>query len=229
MVILYILLGIAALLLLFLLIPAGVDIYYDEKAQITLRYGFIRKRIDQREEEKPKKPAPSKPAAPSKPKPTAQKKPNPAVEFLKELRRSQGFSGLMEFLISLIRMLTSSAYRIVKDISVSHLDLWVVVRGEDAAQTAIQYGELCSVLYPAFGMLCAAKPSRNPRISVTADYEKGETQGVLSVSLRILPLLLLGHLLALAWRFLMLIVKTRSADAQPDTQKKNVSGQAAGR
>lgn len=221
MLALYILLGVVGFLFILLLIPAGVDIFYDEKARVTLRYGPFRKYIRQHKKSKTSKPAAPKSPAKAKTKQPAKAKSNPAGTFLKELYQSEGFSGLMEFLISLIRLLTSSTYIIVKQISVSHLDLLVIVRGEDAAQTATQYGALCGALYPAFGLLCETKPSRDPRISVVADYEKGETQGVLSVSLRILPLFLVGHLLALAWRFLLLVVKVRAGSNQPTAPGKS--------
>lgn len=229
MLALYILLGVIGFLFVLLLIPAGVDVFYDEKAQVTLRYGPFRKYIRQQKKAKPSKPAVPKSPAKAKTKQPTKAKSNPAGAFLKELYQSEGFSGLMEFLISLIRLLTSSTYKIVKQISVSHLDLLVIVRGEDAAQTATQYGALCGVLYPTFGFLCKMKPIRDPRISVVADYEKGETQGVLSVSLRILPLFLVGHLLALAWRFLLLVVKARAGSDQPTAPSQNTLKRSPGR
>ena len=214
MIVLYILLGILALIILLLAVPVGADIHYDNKPAVRLRYGPLGFNLDMEskpKEQKKKKPAAKKPpknkGAPKKKK--EKKPPPPAVQFILDMKDTHGISGLLEFFFGFIRLLTNTGSRLVGIITMPKADLLLVVRGADAAETAITYGQMCAVVYPAFEILCKLKPCRNQRISVVPDYEKGETEGIFAVSLRVVPLLVVKEALALVFRALGHLIKYR--------------------
>ena len=224
MIVLYILLGIFGLLLLLLLIPAGVDVHYEQMAAVRLRYGPLGFGLPGEKKKKKDKPPVEKKAA-AAPVPKKEKEPSSVVEWLQDIRKSRGLSGLLEFFTQLLKIFSRSAGHLVKYITMPRADLCMVVRGEDAAETAVMYGRLCASVYPAFELLCRLKPCRHPRISIVPDYGEGKTEAVLSVSLRIIPLLVVKEGLVLLCRALWTFLKYRPAGAEKAPAKAE---QAAG-
>lgn len=221
MIVLYILFGVLLLLILLLSVPVGADILYENKPFVRLRYGWFGFNLDlesKPKEKKKKKPATrkavAKKTAPKVKKKKEKKPPSPAVQFILDIKDTHGISGLFEFFFGLLRMLTNTGSRIVGLITMPKADLLLIVRGADAAETAVQYGQMCAVVYPAFEVLCKVKPCRNQRVSVVPDYEKGQTEGVFSVSLRIVPILVIKEGVVLVFRALAHLIRYRPAPAQ---------------
>ena len=224
MIVLYILLGLLLLIFLLLCVPVGADIHYENKPAVRLRYGPFGFDLDM--ESKPKEPKKKKPAAKKPPqnKAAAKKKkekkpPSPAVQFILDMKGTHGISGLLEFFFGLLRMLTHTGSRLVGLITMPKADLLLVVRGADAAETAILYGQLCAAVYPAFEVLCKLKPCRQQRISIVPDYEKGETEGIFSVSLRVVPILVVWEVLVLAFRAIGHLLRFKPAAPAADKPK----------
>ncbi len=221
MIFLYIFLGILVLLILLLSVPVGADILYENKPFVRLRYGWFgfNLNLESKPKEKKKKKPTAKKTVAKKTAPKAKKKkekkpPPPAVQFILDIKDTHGISGLFEFFFGLLRMLTNTGSRLVGLITMPKADLLLIVRGADAAETAVQYGQMCAVVYPAFEVLCKVKPCRNQRVSVVPDYEKGQTEGVFSVSLRIVPVMVIKEGVVLIFRALAHLIKYRPASVQ---------------
>ncbi len=65
---------------------------------------------------------------------------------------------------------------IIRKTVIKNLNLNVTVAGEDAAQTAIAYGSVCSLLYPAVAFLKGITTVKKDNITLLCDFEKTSPQ-----------------------------------------------------
>ena len=65
---------------------------------------------------------------------------------------------------------------IIRKTVIKKLNLNVTVAGEDAAQTAITYGSVCSLLYPAVAFLKGITTVKKDNISLLCDFEKASPE-----------------------------------------------------
>ena len=62
--------------------------------------------------------------------------------------KEEGVRAVIEYYLQIGRLLKSAAERLMRAITVDRLYLDVLVASGDAAQTAIDYGKICAVVYP---------------------------------------------------------------------------------
>ncbi len=97
-------------------------------------------------------------------------------------------------LIVLVKMLKSLLLRfkkLLKHTVVKKFNFNITVCGDDAADTAIKYGNVCSVIYPLSTLLCSCVNFKPENISVFSDFYSEETEFNLNfiVSARVIHLL----------------------------------------
>lgn len=80
---------------------------------------------------------------------------------------------------------------ILKTITFTKFDLDVKVGGEDAADVAIDYGEICAGFYPAFGILYSNTNMKEHNVNICADYDADETTVDFSFRLRVSAIILI--------------------------------------
>lgn len=83
---------------------------------------------------------------------------------------------------------------LLRHLQVDRLELWLVVAGEDAAETALLYGEACSVVFPTAAFLQSLKHTHRQYVKVTPGFNAPESsvRFAFDVSIR------LGTLLGIA-------------------------------
>lgn len=147
MTVLYILLGVLGLLLLILLLllflPVYARIRYDGELRVKLWVLGIPITL---------LPAAPKRESPAKEKPVSKKKPSKSKELKKELTasfRRDGVGATLQFLKQLAAIAVKAVGRMLRGVKVDDLHLELMVAGSDPATTAVRYGKVCSVLYPA--------------------------------------------------------------------------------
>jgi hypothetical protein len=84
---------------------------------------------------------------------------------------TKGVLGAVKEMISAFSLLSDAVLRATKGAKVRNLDLQVGITGQDAADAAITYGQVCSVLYPFLGRLSAHVKLVRPHVNVYCDYE----------------------------------------------------------
>ena len=119
----------------------------------------------------------------------------------KEKKKKHLFGGLsplsfLELMSTIVVGMGKSAVTILRRTTFKKFDLDVTVGGEDAAKTALTYGEICSFTYPALGLLHANSKMKNPKVNIFADYEKEKTDVTFS-SVAKIPLIML--VISLLW------------------------------
>lgn len=193
-----------ALLLIVLLLLFRVKLCagYDGEFHLSLRYLFVRYRFRNFENGKDKS---SRNKAPKK-------------------QKKRSIRPFLENFGVYFRFVKNTAGDLLKIVRVDRLELNVVVAEEDAAQTAIVYGEACALIYPATAFLAGLKGSGQQHVSVRPDFtaEEGSVSFgcVLSARLGSLAGVALKRLFLL---FFSLIQTALQNNFAPNRQKGSVS------
>ena len=219
---LMIILIVIAVLVVLLLIPLNVYIDYDGKAvKLWLRYLFVKIPITPKTEKKKKaknSQNPKRPKKVKKPKadttennipkenaekqtestatqgnpkqdpPTPQKKESTAVKLFK----AHGLSGVIEILEEALSIVKNFLNCVLKHIIVKKLTIHIDTGGEDAYHTAMNFGYVCSGVYPLLGMLSALITFKKvPDICIQVDYDRKSSKICLFWHISTRPLFLL--------------------------------------
>lgn len=103
--------------------------------------------------------------------PKAEAKKANIFDFLKQ---KYGFFGAVKKLLALLREMLSHIKVLLRHIKIKKAEIDINVSGGDAAQTAIEYGAICSAAYPLFGFLEACRVVKFKRINIKSDFDGGE-------------------------------------------------------
>lgn len=216
MIVLWILLGLLAVVFLLLLVPVHADVRYREKLELDVRYLFLRRTLLPAPEE----PQAEKAEAPSKEKkPEVQKqKKNPMLEKLARFREAEGLPGLLHLAGDFLRLTGTSAAKIIRRLKIRDFDLYVLTGDEDAAAAAILYGQACAVVYPAAEALFTLTKCRRRRVSVDLDYAVKTPTVQLAADVSIRPLFALFY--GLQYLIGLLPIYQRFSDPRSGAKRK---------
>lgn len=163
---LYILLGIVLLFAIILAIPVKVCVRYKNSFFCRLHIGFVRiilyppqpkkKKAKKKKTEQQQKPAPKK----------EEKKEN---DFLKEL----GLSGVVNLFTKLVELASGVLKDLFVHIIIKSFALSIKVAGNDAADTAVKYGKVCSVVYPLTSALIRSMKYSDYGVDILPDFTEG--------------------------------------------------------
>lgn len=202
----YILLGIAALLCLILFAPVTFRFYYREQPRLIVRVWGVPLHLLPQKEKKPKK---------KKQKEREEKQEETASSFLKSLGdsfRKDGLGATLHWLGRLAGLLKTAAGRMLRAVTVRHLRLELRVPGEDAAATAVHYGQVCAVAYPALTLLYAGMRIKERTVRIGPDFA-GEGGAVLvEVCGHVAVWRLLGAAIGFLCGFLRMYIKDKQEE-----------------
>ena len=218
---LMIILIVIAVLVVLLLIPLNVYIDYDGKTvRLWLRYLFVKIPIMPKPEKKKKTKKFQKPQKPEKvkkpkadvtenknPEENAEKQtqstatqenpkqdpPNPKKEgTAAKLLKAHGLSGVMEILEEALSIVKNFLNCVLTHIIVKKLTIHIDTGGADAYHTAMNFGYVCSGVYPLLGTLSALIIFKEvPDICIQADYDRTNSKICLFWHISARPLFLL--------------------------------------
>ena len=128
------------------------------------------------------------------------------LEKLRRLTGEDSAAGLFDFLRELAVLAAGSLKKLFRHLMIADFSLDVSAGGEDAAETALTYGKLCAVIYPAVSVLVSQAKTKHYGVSVFPDFSEGaQTKAHMEARLRIKPVFLLsagiGFLAKLVWAF----------------------------
>jgi len=190
LLILQITLGVIVLLLLILLLPVHLHVFYHEKLVIRAGVLFINFTLYPRppisEKRKQKK---------AKKEKRKQAKEKEELSRAEEMLRSEGVLAVVHYYIEMTRLIGTALKRLVRTITVDKLILNLIVASDDASDTAVNYGRVCSVIYPAQALIESIVRVKKRDINIKPDFllEKGNVNG--EIRLHVLPVRVLWALL----------------------------------
>jgi len=203
MIVLWIILGV---LLILLFSPLCVTMIYQESFYAKIRFLFLSYTFSP---EKWKEKASQKEEAAKKP---TKKKEN--ADSLgnqskwKNLFKERGLGGMIDLVKKFMEQVTEPIKNLLTHFHIKKLVCEVSVSTEDAAKTAILYGQACAVIYPAVAMLTEAAKVYRFTASVAPNFDEKES----SVNFELKFHVLLIWLLIAAVQTLFLFIKFRKME-----------------
>lgn len=192
MIVLWILLGLLALLLLIMLIPANLSLAYHEGAftaegkwlffRFTL-YPLPEKEAADEQQEKPEKKAAEKPGK-------------------KKDAASRPFMDWLQLINDLLPLLGETLRKSMGAVTLKRCRIQMTVAAEEADQTAIRYGRANALLYTVYAFLSRHIRVREFRANIRQDYlcgPEGERADA-DILLAVCPMVLAGAGFRLLWQ-----------------------------
>lgn len=215
MLALYILLGLVGLLfllvLLALFVPVWARITYDDELRVRVWVLGVPITLLPSEDEPE---AQTKPAEASKP-----AKPSKTKELVGEISRSfkeDGVAATLHYLSELAKVAGQAVGRVLRGITVDKLALELIIADGDADTTAIRYGQVCGVLYPAFTAIAGAVKVRKRDLRIEPNFLMENSTVSADVRLHIWVYRVVGAAI-------MLLVKFMLLKGNQDTDKEEIN------
>ncbi len=177
--------GVFAFLLLILIIPLHMQVSFDGQLSLRLRYLFFTYSLYPRPEKKKKKFKQKK----------VKKKKEIELSRTEEMLQSEGVAAVISYYIKLAQIIKTAALGLFRTITVDKLKLNIKVASDDAAETAINYGQLCAAVYPVHALIESSVRVRSRSINIAPDFLNNEDQVSGEIRLHVLPLRVLLVLL----------------------------------
>lgn len=179
---------VSAIILFFLFIFfMPVVLYADFKTELSLsvRYLFLKFRILPEKPEKPKKNKSKKKSA--KPKEAEETKEDEKNgETIKRILKKTGLGGFIEIVAELAKIAANGVMGIVRHVVISRLEIEINNGGEDAAQTAINYGYISAALYPAVSVILSnVKKYKSASVQIFPNYDSKDTTVLCSAKVKV--------------------------------------------
>ena len=186
---LYVLLGLLALIVLLLITPVGARATADDNGYAIYAHVFgLNVKILPRPPKKKKKP--KKPKKPKEPKPEEEKK-----------KEKKPFKLTFGKLLDYISFAADALKRAVRGIYIRRFRLYARLHNDDAAKTALMYGGACSVLGNAIPKLEKIFRVGDSHIELVPDFD-GSNSYSADVIVTVVPikLLITGLILFIKWK-----------------------------
>ncbi len=203
---LYILLGILLAIFLILLIPIGIDTRYEDELFLKLKIGFAKITVFPQKPKKPKKKKKKK----QKPKDDKPKEDKPK-EKKPNIIQQKGLSWLVEFIKKIAELASGALKYFFAHILIKRMMLSISIAGSDAADTALKYGKLCAVVYPAIGIIAGSAKCRKFGVDITPNFtDKAETKFYFELKASVRIIWLIALLLKFGPKGIRLLLEIRN-------------------
>lgn len=196
----WILLGLLTVIILALCVKVVISAEYsDEKTEVFAKWLFLKIPLypaEKKPKKEKEKPPEEKKEEPEKPKEKSD------VNLLKLLYESEGTDGLIEIVKRIFSYLGTFFGGLLRAFIVEELQLEVCCAKNDAAKTAIYYGEVCSVLFPMLGGLASGCTLKRYNVNVYPDFLARYGDASFYLRMHVVPIRLVGITLALVFKLI---------------------------
>ncbi len=193
--------GIVLLLILLLQIPLQFEIRWDKQTQFSLRYGFL----------PVLRSAPKRPAAKKRQPDRKTTPPKKTNTWLSKITEQQEPVDIFLEVCDLLARVVLPLKRLLRHITVTRFRVSVIVAGEDATETALQYGRVCAVFYPLRGIFAGLMRFRENHAEIYPDFHGNASCVQAVVCLWVRPQFILNSLVVLGIQLLASYLHLTSA------------------
>lgn len=146
--------------------------------------------------------------------------------FLRTLYDAHGIDGLMLLVHRVFSYIGTFFGDLMHSLVIDELYIDVMCTRNDAASTAIYYGEVCTGLFPMLGALITKYKVRKYDINVYPDFLAKTSSASFAVSMHLYPIYVVGITMALVFKMLFkvilrLLVKCFLPSKQKVAENKN--------
>ncbi len=177
-ILLWILIAILLLLFLVLFLPFSVKLSYD--TEFSAKIYFCKIRIFSTDKSKKASKKENKHKFKDKQKQPKEKKKNIFLEAKDKL----GFKGAVHYFGEIAKVLLDKLKWALKHIKFKDFRLNVTIASDNAANTAIRYGTVCSVAYPLLSFLFNVSDCKAKAVDISADFDEKKCKFGFSVVIR---------------------------------------------
>lgn len=217
---LYIVLCVVAVVAFLVIMPVKIKATFTDSLTLKAGYLFLWfTLVPAKEKKKKKKKTKDKKEAPKEEKP----KENENKSTIQDIIKEQGIGGFLHIINQAVTIIKGLISDITDHLIICKFNLNIAVASDDAADTAIQYGEICAVLYPAVSFIFGnVKKVKKQNISVMPDFNKKSTEISADVFVKISVIFIIFAAVHRGIQALKLMLKLRSApkNKQPVTSPK---------
>ncbi len=193
-----ILFSVLGLILLLLFSSLKISLYIGEKTVFKISYLFIRifsfnsdnKNAKQKKKRKKKK--------------EKQNDKKTLTETLKDYAASKHKGELIVEIFDYLKIVLSRFKNLLRHIRFKRAVLRLTVATDDASNTALLYGKICSAVYPIVSVLDAAMKFDPKEISVRTDFTSAQMEFLLSGTVKVRLVHILGFVLSTAFEIIKL-------------------------
>lgn len=132
--------------------------------------------------------------------------PKPKNSFLKTLYDAHGIDGLMLLVHRVFSYIGTFFGDLMHSLVIDELYIDVMCTRNDAASTAIYYGEVCTGLFPMLGALITKYKVRKYDINVYPDFLAKTSSASFAVSMHLYPIYVVGITMALVFKMLFKVI-----------------------
>lgn len=158
-----ILILLAALICFFLVSSIKVKIYLSKKGYLVISYLFIKRYINLYGDDSKKDSISTKTSK----KATKKEKSG----YVKKLFKQKGIIDGTVGLFNVIQELLAKIANVFSRSTVEKLNLKMIISQNDPAETAVVYGAVSAIVYPAVGLINGFMPVKNQEIDLKAVYD----------------------------------------------------------
>lgn len=234
---LYIILGIIAFICLVLLVKVRIDAEYIDGFKLSVSWLFLHFSIYPKTQKEKKPPKPKKEKTKKeKQEELAEEKPKKPNIF-KTFYENQGMDGVIKLVKDSADAVGLMMRSVKKHFIIEELYLWIVVSSNsDAAQTALQYGEICEDVFPALGFICSNLKVKKYDASIEPDFIGTFSSAQFKTAFSLRPFFLVGAGIRLVFRLLFKVVlkllrqkpkKAVVTEGDNKTETQNIQGGAS--
>lgn len=192
MVAIYVIIGIIMILALLLFSSLHIKIVYnDDNPYIKIRFWFFRFSFNLSNDKNDSKQKNVK----SEKEKISDSKDSKISSFMDTIKKHGIFNSIATIKQLLIIILKKSR-KLLKHIKSDFLDIDYTVVGNDAADTAIKYGYICSIAYPLQSILLEKNISKKQNLSISAGFCSEKSILKLDVRLHVKTIFLLNFSVA---------------------------------
>ncbi|MBR4761006.1 MAG: DUF2953 domain-containing protein [Clostridia bacterium] len=180
---LIIIVAVFAFIALLLLIPISAEVSFHDEFFAVIRYGGIKIFKSGKNKKTQGKPAGEDEAS------KKQEKSKPEKQgFIATVFKEKGKIAGLKFCFSLFELALKKIVWVLKRIKFKKFYLDISVASDDAAHTAIAYGALCAVAYPAVNLIERYSSFDIKKINIYTDFDKlsPEIEGSIQLKTRLI-------------------------------------------
>ncbi len=130
----------------------------------------------------------------------------PKSTLLRDIYDSHGIDGLMLVVKRVFGYIGTYVGKLMKSLVIDELYIDVKCTKNDAAETAIYYGEVCSAIFPMLGALVTKYKVRKYDINVYPDFLARHSSASFAVNLHLYPIYLIGITVGLVFRLIFKVL-----------------------
>lgn len=146
-----------------------------------------------------------------------------AIDSARDFFSGFSFDSIIALLSCMGGTMGKTFGKVSRRIIIKRFRVGLVISGDDAAKTAIKYGTIAAVAYPALGKMASSMTVKDIALDMTPDYLANKDSGEMNVLIAFRPLRLMTPFVGMVPSILKGVLSFRSDYKKTKKEKKNAS------